>query len=286
MSLKKLIMRVFAGIILLGGIGLMAFPLAGNLLFERRQENLSQYYEEIAANLPQEERSSQLEECDEYNRALKERGTFLADPFGDEKSNYSKTVYNSLLNLNGDGVMGSIEVPGITGNLVIYHSVEEEVLQKGVGHLPGSSLPVGGIGTHSVLSAHSGLSSKKLFTNLDRVEKGDVFYLHILGETLAYQVNRISIVLPTEALDDLRIDSNRDYVTLITCTPYGINSHRLLIRGTRIPYEEARQIEEEQMGSVSTWREKYIKAFFVGAGIISVIILIILMRRRTKQRRR
>lgn len=170
--------------------------------------------------------------------------------------------------------MGSIEIPSIDVNLVIYHGTEEEVLQKGVGHLQGTSLPVGGTGTHSVLSAHTGLPNKKLFTDLDQLEPGDVFYLHILGETLAYKVDQILTVLPHET-DALMIDSTQDYVTLVTCTPYGINSHRLLVRGTRIPYEEAQQIAQDAgTHSGSTWRDEYLKALFVGLLILLVLIIV------------
>ena len=263
----------------------MAYPMVGNLLFEQRQEMLAKYYEEWVASLPPAERNSLLKECDEYNLALLEQGALLTDPFGDEQDDSNVPLYNSLLNLRADGAMGSVEIPGITGNLMIYHGTEEDVLQKGVGHLRGSSMPVGGTGTHAVLSAHSGLSRLKLFTDIDKLERGDVFYLHILGETLAYQVDKITVVRPTEA-NDLRIVPDEDYVTLLTCTPYGVNSHRLLVRGTRIPYEEAKQIEEGQMKTGSTWREKYVKAFIIGAGAIGAMVLFILMLRRNKRRKR
>ena len=145
------------------------------------------------------------------------------------------------------GAMGSIDIPSIGVDLVIYHGTEEETLQKGVGHLQGSSLPTGGIGTHCILSAHTGLSDKKLFTDLDQLEEGDQFYIHILGEIHAYQVDQIKVVLPDET-EDLQINAQEDYVTLVTCTPYGINTHRLLVRGVRVPYvEQTRENEAEKL---------------------------------------
>lgn len=251
----------------------MTFPIFSNIMFERRQEFLSNYYKEQASKFSVEEIDSRIQECIEYNHALLERGVFLTDPFNNEQKSSDKIVYENLLNLYGDGGMGSIEIPGITNNLIIYHGVEEDVLQKGVGHLSGSSLPVGGEGTHCLLSAHSGLSSKKLFTDLDCVKEGDIFYLHILGETLAYKVDQIRTILPYET-DSLKIEKDKDYVTLITCTPYGVNSHRLLVRGVRIPYEEAKEIEVIQVQNNSTWREKYIAAVFIGVIFLSIISVI------------
>ena len=288
MSLKQWIIRIFAGAVLLVGIGLMLYPIVSNLVFEKRQEALAAFYEEKAREIPPAERSSQWEKCGAYNDALYRSGARLTDPFGDEGARQDQS-YDALLNINGDGVMGSMEIPGITGRLVIYHGTEERVLQKGVGHLEGSSLPVGGENTHAVLSAHCGLPSKKLFTNIDQLEVGDVFYLYILGETLAYQVDNRLVVLPNE-VDALKIAPGKDFVTLVTCTPYGINSHRLLVRGTRISYEEAKEIELQQKRRASTWRQEYVKALFAGLGIVAVlgivVFLIRLIRKRTGKQKK
>ena len=275
----KWFFRILIGVIALGGIGLMGYPLLSNYLYEKNQADLAAFYEELAENMSPEERSDQWEKCDEYNRGLLTGETFLTDPFGGEQSSTDGSLYDSLLNLRGDGSMGSIEIPNIAGTLIIYHGTGEDALQKGAGHLHGTSLPVGGLGTHCVLSAHTGLSGKKLFTNLDQMKKGDVFYLTILGEKLAYKVDKISVVLPYET-DELKIVPDEDYVTLITCTPYGINSHRLLVRGTRIPYEEAERIENEQQKGISTWVLMYLKAVLVGIAIAAVLGLIIWLLRR------
>lgn len=151
-----------------------------------------------------------------------------------EKENELEEYY-SLLDVNGIGIMGVIRIPKIKVSLPIYHTTDEGVLQVGVGHFTGSSLPVGGESTHCILSGHRGLPSAKLFTDLDQIVEGDVFYLDVLGDTLAYQVDQIQVVLPEE-VESLNVVPGEDYVTLITCTPYGVNTHRLLIRGTRIPY--------------------------------------------------
>lgn len=281
--MKRWMVKVLAGIILLAGIGLMAYPLLSNILFERQQAALADYYEQLAKDLPEEERSRHWDDAQSYNRALVESGSQFSDPFGDATT-ASDNAYNDLLNLNGDGAMGSMEIPGITGKLVIYHGTEEDALQKGVGHLQGSSLPVGGESTHCVLSAHTGLPSKKLFTNLDQMEIGDVFYLHILGEVLAYQVDQIEVILPHET-EHLTIEPHEDFVTLVTCTPYGINTHRLLVRGTRIPYEEAKQIENSRQRGISTWLVQYLKAALVGLGIVLLGFIIWLLHRRRKKRK-
>lgn len=280
--MKQWKIRILAALILLVGLGLMGYPIVSNLVFEGQQKALFNYYASKAKEVTVEERNSHWNECDNYNRFLAGETTISGDPFSNDLDP-NTLPYRDLLNLNGDGIMGSIEIPGITGNLMIYHGTREEVLQKGVGHLQGSSLPVGGSSTHCVLSAHCGLPNKKLFTNLDQLELGNVFYLHIMGETLAYQVDQIKVVLPDET-EDIMISQDEDYVTLVTCTPYGINSHRLLVRGTRIPYEEAKRIEATQHMRAGTWVKQYLKAAFVGLSIALVLGLIIFLLRRRSQR--
>ena len=270
--MTKWFFRILIGVITLGGIGLMGYPLLSNYLYEKSQTDLAAYYQELSENISPEERNSQWEKCDAYNRSLLTGETSLTDPFGGSQQSSDESLYESLLNLRGDGAMGSIEIPNISGTLIIYHGTDDATLQNGAGHLQGTSLPVGGLGTHCVLSAHTGVPGKKLFTNLDQMKRGDVFYLNILGEKLAYKVNRIKVVLPHET-EDLKIDPDKDYVTLITCTPYGVNSHRLLVRGTRIPYEEA--AEAEQKKGISTWILMYLKAVLVGVAIAAVLGLII-----------
>lgn len=267
--------RVLIGIIVLVGIGLAGYPLLSNYIYEENQKELVAYYEKQAAQMQPTERNSQWDECETYNRTLLKGGVQLFDPFSYSEEDFEDSLYDSLLSFDDQGAMGSLEAPGLIGPLVIYHGTDEDILQKGSGHLKGSSLPVGGKGTHAVLTGHTGLTNNKLFTNLDRLEIGNVFFLSILGEKLAYKVDQIKVVLPNEAKDDLYIDPEEDYVTLITCTPYGINSHRLLVRGTRIPNEEAEQIAAGTQKKIDTWTSQYMKSILAGIVIATVLWVII-----------
>ena len=275
----KCFFYIRVGVIALIGIIFLGYPVLNNYLYEKSQAELASYYQKRSENTPKKERSAQWEKCYEYNSMLLDRDSFLTDPFGSRQPDYDDSQYESLLNLYGDGSMGSLEIPGIADQLIIYHGTDDTTLQNGVGHLRGTSFPVGGTGTHSVLSSHSGVPDRKLFTNLDQMKKGDVFYLNILGERLTYKVDKISVVLPHE-IEDILIDPDEDYVTLITCTPYGINSHRLLVRGTRITDEEAERSDTEQPKGISTWTRMYLKKVFVGIAAAAVLELIILLRRR------
>ncbi len=282
--MKRKIFTVLAILVILTGLVLLFYPMISNMLYQRKQQDMIEYYDNLVYERPKEELDSMWEDCRIYNEGLLDHTIKLTDPFDEERLLLDEHPYIDLLNINGDGAMGSIEIPAINCNLVIYHNTDETVLEKGIGHLQGTSLPVGGIGTHAVLSGHTGNANKELFTNLDRLEAGDVFYLHILGETLAYQVDNICVVLPDET-GALAIDRDKDYVTLVTCTPYGINSHRLLVRGTRIPYEEAQAIEQngtEKAGS--TWKRQYVFAIITGIGIVAVIVLIIFLLNRIRRR--
>ncbi len=172
--------------------------------------------------------------------------------------------------------MGYVNIPVLSVNLPIYHGTDADTLELGIGHLLGSSLPIGGESTHTVLTAHSGMASQKMFSDLNQLKKGDVFYLEVLDETLAYQVEEIHTVLPTNT-DDLGITAGEDRCTLVTCTPFGVNTHRLLVQGTRIPYEESEAIATEQMQSKevrSTWEEEYLNGIITG---ISVVILLAIL---------
>ena len=183
--------------------------------------------------------------------------------------------YDDQLNIAGNGIMGYVEIPKISVNLPIYHGTENDSLERGIGHLLGSSLPVGGGSTHTILSGHSGMASQKMFTDLGQLVIGDVFYLHVLNEALAYQVSEINTVLPHDT-SLLGIIPGEDLCTLVTCTPYGINSHRLLVRGSRIPYEEAEEkvqnIQPEDIPE-STWEQKY--AMGIALGLLTVLVLVL-----------
>ena len=213
--------------ILLVGIAIMAYPTFSDWWNSFHQSRAIASYVQVVDNTSAEEMDAMLQAAREYNARLLSREARFVPTEEDTEE------YQSLLDVSGTGIMGYVQIPGIGVNLPIYHSTDESVLQIAVGHIEGSSLPVGGESTHAVLSGHRGLPRARLFTDLDKVKEGDTFTVTVLNQTLTYQVDQIRIVLPTE-LTDLDIVPGEDYCTLVTCTPYGVNTHRLLVRGTRI----------------------------------------------------
>lgn len=281
--MKQKILTILAILVFLAGISLLAYPVVSNLLYEKEQEELMEHYDSIAGEkMTADEQAEELQECRDYNRGLLQGGVLLTDPFDMSQLDPSALPYAGLLNVDEEGGMAYLRIPAIDVELMIYHGTEEEVLQKGVGHLQGSSLPVGGAGTHCVLSAHTGLNDKKLFTDLDQLENGDLFYIHVLGEILAYQVDQIRVVLPEET-EDLKINTREDYVTLVTCTPYGINTHRLLVRGTRVPYEEEREQSDGTLRKGS-WLEQYRLAAFAGLSVVLAAAAGVFLWRRVRKK--
>lgn len=232
--MKQKLPLIAIAVILLAGIGIFLYPTASDILSRITSTTVIKDYQKVVNQTDEKEMEAMIAAAEEYNQNLPP--TLSMDPFGtsSEEPYLEDENYNSLLSV--DSVMGYIDIPKIDVYLPVYHGTSEPVLQKGAGHLYGSALPVGGNGTHSVISAHRGLPSAKLFTDLDQIREGDVFYYHILNRILAYQVDQIIVVEPTE-LEALNPQTGQDYMTLFTCTPYGINSHRMLIRGHRIPYE-------------------------------------------------
>lgn len=213
--------------IFLIGLCVLLYPTISDFWNEKRQSQAIMNYDDLIVNLTPEDFSEHFRKAEEYNRKLK----LISFPF----LGYSQLdkEYYSTLDVNGDGMMGYITIEKIKIQLPIYHGTSDKVLNSAVGHLEGSSLPIGGESTHSVLSAHRGLPSAKLFTNLDKIVVGDVFTITILDRTITYQVDQVLIVLPDE-INELNVVNGEDYCTLVTCTPYGINTHRMLVRGTRI----------------------------------------------------
>ena len=227
--MKKVIPVLAVVLIFVLGLGIMLYPTIANYVNARSQTVAIDHYEEAArANAAYYE--GLLEQAQAFNREIFENGGLVNLTDG------QKAAYETLLNLNGDGVMGYIEIPRLELKLSIGHGTEEDVLQRMVGHIEGSSLPVGGESTHAVLSAHRGLPTAKLFSDLDLMQVGDRFTIHTLNQTLTYQVDQITVILPEE-IEALAIEPGGDYVTLMTCTPYAVNTHRLLVRGVRV--EEA-----------------------------------------------
>ena len=239
---KVTIKDIIRLIVLFVAFSVLLYPTFSSYLNEKNGSKVVSYYDEESVKLSKAEKEQMLEEARAYNKEM--LGNIdLIDPFSQEDVEIDDR-YESLLNVDGSGMMGYIRIPKINVELPIYHGTSEAVLQAGVGHFWGTSLPVGGESTHTVLTGHRGLPTKTLFTNMDKLEVGDIFYIKVLDETLAYQIDQILTVLPQET-DSLSIEPGKDYATLVTCTPFAINTHRLLVRGERIPYEEATKQEPD-----------------------------------------
>lgn len=268
-------------------IALTMYPFISNWLFENKTDSVADAVEQAAQEMDDSEQQAALQAAREYNQVLANGHVTLTDPFEEDVTDEDLAEYESLLNLMDDGVMGTVEIPVIDVSLPIYHGTSESVLQKGVGHLHGTSLPVGGESTHTVLTGHTGLSKAKLFTDLTEVEEGDIFFLHVMGENLAYEVDQIKVVLPSE-LDDLKIVPGEDYCTLVTCTPYGVNSHRLLVRGVRTDYQEAVENPEtfEDKEVESKWMEEYKKALLISVGCFIGCLVVLGIVRHFRNRSR
>ncbi len=225
--IKKNLVTLLLVLVGLFGVGMIAYPTVSDWWNSFHQSRAVASYAEAVANLDREDYDRIIEQAADYNARLAESGVlWTMNPEQQEE-------YDSLLNIGGNGIMGYIDIPKIHITLPIYHGTDEAVLQIAIGHLAGTSLPVGGEGTHCVVSGHRGLPSARLFTDLDKMVEGDTWTVNVLDRTLTYEVDQIRVVLPSD-LGDLQIEDGKDYCTLVTCTPYGINTHRLLVRGHRI----------------------------------------------------
>ena len=261
-------------VVFLIGLGLLLYPTVSNWWNSRRQSQAIVEYTEQTSAMDEAHVSELLEAARQYNEGLAaDEGRFTPTPA-------DTTEYENLLDVSDTGIMGYLEIPKLDVSMPIYHGTDASVLQSGAGHLEGSSLPVGGKGTHTVLSGHRGLPSSKLFTDLDDMEQGDVFMIHVLDQTLTYQVDQIVTVDPYD-MDDLAIDPDQDYCTLVTCTPYGINTQRLLVRGHRIPNRTAAQADAEpQAEATSPIRIAVIAAIVVAVAAIATVVTVRLVRHR------
>ena len=267
---------IISVILFLFALGLTLYPLAANYVNQKYASEVHTAYLEVVEQADDTALQEAKDMAVRYNQAILP-GTAATDAYSKEAILSASEDYDHQLNVTGDGIMGYIEIPAIQVNLPIYHGTGSDSLERGVGHLLGSSLPVGGDSTHAILTGHSGMASQKMFTDLVQVEVGDVFYLHILDETLAYQVRELNTVLPHDT-SLLGISTGEDLCTLITCTPYGINTHRLLVTGSRIAYEEAETIVEETVLEEqprSTWEEKYVAGIVAGIFAVLIVALVI-----------
>ena len=269
------LITVFLVLILLAGLSLLLYPTFSDWWNSYHQTKAIASYAADVANLSNEDYEKIWKAATEYNASLSERNSDYT------LTEEQKKQYEQLLNVSGDGIMGYIEIPSINCSLPIYHGTQESVLQIAVGHIEWSSLPVGGASSHCVVSGHRGLPSAKLFTNLDELSKGDTFMLRVLDEVLTYEVDQILIVEPQET-GALQIEEGKDYCTLVTCTPYGINTHRLLVRGHRIDnIEEAKTI---RVTADAIQIEPLLVAPVVATPILLLLIILLLLPKQPRKK--
>ena len=271
---KDTLWRLARLLVILLGIGILVYPSLSEYLSELNGSRATASYDDSVLQLEQARLDQLLAQAQEYNRQLAGTSTGKAPLSDDDGNPITPESYWDLLNVDSAGMMGYIEIPKLNTAIPIYHGTSEAVLQVGVGHLQNTSLPVGGESTHAALSGHRGLPTRSLFTDLDQMEVGDRFYIKVLNETLCYTVDQILTVLPHE-MDALAIEEGKDYVTLITCTPYGINSHRLLVRGVRTPYDpQQHQNEIAESASYLSGMPAQYRHLLIGVVVLVVVLLL------------
>lgn len=270
------ILLIISIILILGGLVIFLYPTISNYLAEKNQVEIIREYEEMVVQINENQINQEMQKAQTYNENLS--GEPVHDPFVEGSGYALPENYTEVLNLAKDGVMAYIEIPKISVYLPIYHGTSNEVLENGVGHIQSTSVPIGGESTHSVLTGHTGLPSAELFTRLDELVVGDIFYIHVLNEVLTYKIYETKVILPDE-IDELQITSGRDLITLVTCTPYGVNTHRLLVKAERTEYEEYVTDEKEINTDNSNSENKeeknyYIEGIKIGISIFIAIIII------------
>lgn len=259
--MKRWLLAAVCGV---AALGLMLYPLAGELLSERYHSDIETAYTAAIADTDDIELTAQREAAERYNAMLSGAATITEGGVSAPPLAYAQQ-------LTVGGVMCYVDIPKINVYLPVQHGTGAETLEKSVGHVVGTSLPVGGSSTHAVLSAHSGMASSKLFSDIDQLAVGDMFYIHVLGEVLAYKVDAIHTVLPTDT-SRLQIEDGKDYITLVTCTPFGINTHRLLVRGHRVPYVPEQEVPAATEKPVaSSWTQHYLTGLGIGLGTVAVV---------------
>lgn len=276
LPLKKRIPEILIWLMFVVGFLIFAYPTISDQWNTYRQSRLISNYESAMGEMSPEDFSAEWAKAEAYNKTIT-YNDFTQDVFSGEEVSMEGTEYWSVLNIGNDGIMGYLMIPKINQTIPIYHGTSDKVLQKAIGHLSGTSLPIGGEGTHCVVAAHRGLPSAKLFTDVDQLKEGDKFYAHILDKTFAYEVDQILPMVDKDDLDTLtgamQIEEGKDYMTLLTCTPYGVNSHRLLIRGHQVEYFG----ENEKEGATpieSTLQS--VQNYYMLYGILTAAVLIVL----------
>lgn len=269
---KKILVTLFIG----ASFVMMFYPWISNFVNQHQADITVDNYKKKEKSLSEEQKEEMWKKAQMYNADLAKNQVELTDPFVESKSAIkSGLIYNNLLNIDKSGMMCYLEIPCINVNLPVFHGTAASTLERGIGHLEGSSLPVGGKSTHAVLTGHTGLNNAKLFTDLTEVKEGDLFFLHTLGKDLAYRVIEIEVVLPEET-QDLLIRKGKDLVTLITCTPYGVNSHRLFVTGIRTKYTpEEKENAKDDRSKDSQWMNAYKKAAIIGLAVALAVIILL-----------
>ena len=275
--MKNKIKIIICVLIFAAGLSVMLYPAVSNYLHQRHQMGVIDDYREQTEKMSQEQIEALKNDARRYNERLADIAIN-----GSASETSSDLEYQNLLNISGD-VMAYITIPVCDISLPIRHGCGEEVLQKSAGHIPESSLPIGGENTHAVITAHRGLPSAKLFTNIDSLKEGDLFFIHGVDETLAYKVDQIKVVLPDD-ISYLQITPGKDYVTLVTCTPYGINTHRLIVRGERTEYVQ--EVEEKQVAEARKKHNRTVLLYVIGiiAAILVMLIVYFIRKRLIKQK--
>lgn len=276
---KRKILNILFGLMFLIGFGILVYPTIADQWNTYRQSRLINNYKDVIAEMEPEDFTREWEAAQSFDATIPQNNIY-GDVFGEDGKEAENTAYWQVLNIAGDGVMGYLSIPKIDVKLSIYHGTSDEVLQTGIGHLDGTSLPIGGESTHSVLAAHRGLPSARLFTDVDQLQEGDKFYIHVLDEVLAYQVDQILDMVDKDDHETLeaalQTEEGKDYVTLFTCTPYGVNSHRLLVRGVRVPYngeEDVKPTAAESM--LQSIQDYYMLYLILGLAVTFLVILLL-----------
>lgn len=288
--MKKRLPIIGIVLVLLAGIGVLSYPLISSVINNFASRSQAEEYTKTVKLMPSEQSEKMIEEARRYNASLS-NNLIITDPFDQDQYQKIGEEYEGVLNVDGAGLIGYVDIPCINVYLPIYHGTDEHILAKGAGHVQNTSFPVGGESTHSVISAHSAFPGETFFDYLTDMKEGNEFYVHILDRTLKYEVDQIKVILPEET-DDLRIIEGGDYVTLLTCTPYSINTHRLLVRGTRVEYDDSEYITTGA-SAISFQDYLYLLGYkipywaagtFIGAVIVGIIVLIVVLRRKSRKK--
>lgn len=284
--MKQKISTILATIVLIVGICCVAYPFASNLLAQHERNKVSNEYEQFVEQVSEEDLTAEKEAALRYNEGLRNGRVRVVDPFNPDAVAVDDDEYSNVMNIAGDSIMGNVYIPSIGIRTPIYHGTSDEVLEKGAGHISATSLPFGGDNSHCVLAGHTGLPNVKVFDALDKLKVGNLFYLDVLGEMHAYRIYDIEVVLPDNT-DSLIIEDGRDLCTLVTCTPYGINSHRLLVHGERCPLPDPMEREPGVLEStVRSMNSLELKVLALAIALIILMIIVLIIRHFAKKRRR